>query len=307
MKSGQKLKHKHSNIEIELVEPTNNGWKVLQLDKTIKPRNTKWVTKHFSNSEVRDLFKINENIMNRENLKNVVRLVNETISKKLNESSDGGWKNTFVKNAFMKTYTVNESTKLTESKVPPFPNKREAMFAIQDVMDGTMTQKNFINQLLAAKRSGNIDVKNIKLLLGQLRMDAQKAGVELEQIIDRLIDKYQSGDFKAFNESKRINENPTVSPPAPAPRTAARPTAQTASAPVAPVEQGIDPAWKLDMIDFIGNSFQGQAKQFLYQAKKSNPKATPEQISAMVKDLIDSKQLVELFKTRFFASIKAAI
>lgn len=60
MNKGQTLKHKHYNIEIELVEPTSKGWKVLQLDKTIKPRNTKWVTKHFSDSEIRNLFENNE-------------------------------------------------------------------------------------------------------------------------------------------------------------------------------------------------------------------------------------------------------
>lgn len=332
-------------------------------------------------------------------------------------------------------YTGIKESKLTESSIPPFPNKREAMLAIQDVMDGSMTQKNFINQLAAAKRAGTIDEKNFKLILGQLRMDAKSAGVKLEPIIDRLIDKYHSGsdvfnpnlgesvdggwkntfvyrksdkkkfkviDFKNYGsyqelflksndgetdevtlghpmdkkgfmqtytvkESRKLTENSTPestkmkwvinsiknikgihgmalekyldrfstkydlsainsqedaddmvsnkrkakqvneAPIAPV----ATPTKPAAPAPVAvpvaPVEQGVDPAWKLDMIDFIGNSFQGQAKQFLYQAKKSNPKATPDQITAMITDLIKSNQIVELFKTRFLTSIKAAL
>jgi hypothetical protein len=283
--------------------------------------------------------------MNKENLREIVKLVESTISKKLNESS-----------------------------VPPFSNKREAMLAIQDVMDGSMTQKNFINQLAAAKRAGTIDEKNFKLSLGQLRMDARNAGVKLEPIIDRLIDKYHSGsdvfnpnlgesvdggwkntfvyrkldkkkfkvtDFKNYgsyqelflksddgetdevtlghpmdkngfrqtytvNESKKITEAPLAPVAAPSPIAKPAPIVKPV-APVAPVEQGIDPAWKLDMIDFIGNSFQGQAKQFLYQAKKSNPKATPEQITAMVNDLIQSNQIVELFKNRFLSAIKAVV
>lgn len=284
--------------------------------------------------------------MNRENLREIINLVESTIGRRLNESS-----------------------------VPPFSNKREAMIAIQDVMDGSMTQKNFINQLASAKRSGTIDEKNFKLILGQLRMDAKSSGVELEQIIGRLIDKYHSGsdvfnpslgeskklteDFfnqptdqlfiyrraaakksasgtpiyilrtnqggyklsrsyqigntiagyyngRVQNISESLNEAP-LAPIAPvaAPSKPAAPA--PVAAPVAPVEQGVDPSWKLDMIDFIGNSFQGQAKQFLYQAKKSNPKATPEQITAMVNDLIQSNQIVELFKTRFLSSIKAAL
>jgi hypothetical protein len=109
-------------------------------------------------------------------------------------------------------------------------------------------------------------------------------------------------NMKRPMQESRLDENPLQpAPPAPAQQRAPAPT------PPAPVEQGVDPAWKLDMIDFIGNSFQGQAKQFLYQAKKSNPKATPEQITAMVNDLITSNQIVELFKTRFLSSIRAAL
>lgn len=215
--------------------------------------------------------------MDRENLKNIVRVINETINKRL-----------------------------TESAVDPFPNKREAILAILDVIDGTMTQKNFINQLLSAKRAGKIDEKNVKLILGQLRTDAKDAGVELEQIIDRLIDKYQSGS-NVFNESKKLSEAPIpgqpLAPTQPAPVAPAIPT------PVAttPAPAGIDPAWKLDMVEFLGNSFAGMAKQFLYQAKKANPNGTADQISQLANELQKSGQISELFKTRFLTALSAAI
>lgn len=110
-----------------------------------------------------------------------------------------------------------------------------------------------------------------------------------------------------INESK-LNENPVplTRPTKPAP-TSVPPAPAAKPKPAPPVETGIDPAWKLDMVEFLGNSFAGMAKQFLYQAKKSNPKATPEQISALADDMLDKGQIVELFKTRFVSSIKAAL
>lgn len=439
--------------------------------------------------------------MDRENLKNIVRVINETINKRL-----------------------------TESAVTPFPNKREAMTAILDVIDGSMTQKNFINQLASAKRAGTIDEKNFKLSLGQLRMDARRAGVKLEPIIDRLIDKYHSGsdvfnpnlgesnlppqkifkpqdtnfevgdtvhyqktiqgkteiltgkivvkssgpssdyvvqdnksgsrslvtqkdiakgNTRSTNESKKLTENYSeygviatlkydqttdtgykiksgqkieldivgedpntnfysmpikinnkfvgyiesehpknildiikpgnkyksgknlteqitlhfyktidsakraVTPgkvivkipdtkidiytilskseldnfpkykivnesrkitEAPIP---AQPLAPTQPAPVAPAPPapvattpapaGIDPAWKLDMVEFLGNSFAGMAKQFLYQAKKANPNGTADQISQLANELQKTGQISELFKTRFLTALSAAV
>jgi len=369
---------------------------------------------------------LKENKMNKNSLREIVRLVETTINKKLNEST-----------------------------VAPFQNKREAIFAIGDVISGTMTQKNFINQLASAKRAGTIDQNNFKLILGQLRTDAKSAGVKLEQIIDRLIDKYHPGsdvfnpnlgesvdggwkntfvyrkldkkkfkvtDFKNYGsyqelflksddgetdevtlghpmdkngfrqtytvneskkidiskklkvgdsvtirngdvlkvvkldhtnpirsiyveeeysvrdmnqrglkssfhkqeyiltnqgkwddkkssdldiisingrnltESKKINEAPLA---APAP--------VTAPAPAAPVVQGVDPAWKLDMIEFLGNSFAGMAKQFLYQAKKANPNGTADQISQLANELQKTGQISELFKTRFLTALSAAV
>jgi len=361
--------------------------------------------------------------MDRENLKNIVRVINETINKRL-----------------------------TESAVDPFPNKREAMLAILDVIDGTMTQKNFINQLASAKRAGTIDEKNFKLSLGQLRMDARRAGVKLEPIIDRLIDKYHSGSdvfnpnlgeskkltenyseygviatlkydqttdtgykiksgqkieldivgedpntnfysmpikinnkfvgyiesehpknildiikpgnkyksgknlteqitlhfyktidsakkavtpgkvivkipdtkidiytilskseldnfpkYKIVNESRKITEAPI--PAQPLAPTQPAPVAPAPPAPVAttPAPAGIDPAWKLDMVEFLGNSFAGMAKQFLYQAKKANPNGTADQISQLANELQKTGQISELFKTRFLTALSAAV
>lgn len=387
--------------------------------------------------------------MNRENLKNIVRLVNETINKKITEnklivyagsdlvfSKMGDFSESEIVDVLKKHMSyrkddywvdydgmrykidnnfkiykrissdnwklINESKKLTESSVPPFQNNREAIFAIDDVMDGSMTQKNFINRLAASKRSGTIDQKNFELLLGELRMKARHAGVKLEQIIDRLIDKYhpgsdtfnpnlgeskkianydkykkifdnkvdellkkgvqvqdgrggnmtfksgksktgssshlsreeaeklahskllQSGDIpggttvKDFtmstNEAKKLTEAPIPGqiipqrPIASASAPIAKQPQAVAPAPVAvPQPAGIDPAWKLDMVEFLGNSFAGMAKQFLYQAKKSNTQSTPDQIAALANELQSTGQISELFKTRFLTALSAAV
>lgn len=381
--------------------------------------------------------------MNKESLREIVKLVESTISKKITESSELELIKKAIIHIVGKSYTdkvtkvhdeannyayqVNnkpiwftvsrkevddfikwhgkrlqsESKKINESTVPPFKNKREAILAIDDVISGSMTQKNFINQLASAKRAGTIDEKNFKLSLGQLRMDARNAGVKLEPIIDRLIDKYHSGsdvfnpnlgeskkidiskklkvgdsvtirngdvlkvvkldhtnpirsiyveeeysvrdmnqrglkssfhkqeyiltnqgkwddkkssdlDIISINgrnltESKKITEAPI--PAQPLAPTQPAPVAPAPPAPVAttPAPAGIDPAWKLDMVEFLGNSFAGMAKQFLYQAKKANPNGTADQISQLANELQKTGQISELFKTRFLTALSAAV
>ena len=267
--------------------------------------------------------------------------------------------------------------RLTESLQfsKPFPNKREAMLAVNDVIDGTLTEDDFIQMLFGARNIGNIEPKDFKLLLGQLAVQGKRDNFKFKDTTQRIIDKNVTRTNNVFNETKLneslnlnslklnnivrfkdgeewkvvkpgirngkifmkpfnlkaksanislpieftpeqlltatlVNESKLNENPLPAPQPTQQRVQPKAVAPQpAPVQQpqGIDPAWKLDMVEFLGNSLQGMAKQFLYQAKKSNPKATPDMISALADDMLDSGQVVELVKTRLLASIKAAL
>lgn len=91
----------------------------------------------------------------------------------------------------------------------PFKNSRESILAIGDVLDGNITEDEFISRLYGARNIGNIDIKNFKLTLGQLAIDAQKAKFKLKSTTQHVIDKNATKTNGVFNESKIIKENNT--------------------------------------------------------------------------------------------------
>jgi hypothetical protein len=104
--------------------------------------------------------------------------------------------------------------KLVKESIPdspqfskPFKNSREAILAIGDVLDGNMTEDEFIARLYGSRNIGNIDVKNFRLILGQLAMDARYNKFKLKPITQHVIDKNATKTNGTFNESKIIKEN----------------------------------------------------------------------------------------------------
>ena len=91
----------------------------------------------------------------------------------------------------------------------PFKNSREAILAIGDTLDGNISEDEFISRLYGARNIGNIDIKNFKLILGQLAMDAKQAKFKLKPTTQHVIDKNVTKTNGTFNESKTINENNT--------------------------------------------------------------------------------------------------
>ena len=104
---------------------------------------------------------------------------------------------------------VKESIPDSPQFSKPFKNSREAILAIGDVLDGNMTEDEFIARLYGSRNIGNIDVKNFRLILGQLAMDARYNKFKLKPITQHVIDKNATKTNGTFNESKIIKENNT--------------------------------------------------------------------------------------------------
>ena len=88
-----------------------------------------------------------------------------------------------------KAKVIKFAKKLVKESIPdspqfskPFKNSREAILAIGDVLDGNMTEDEFIARLYGSRNIGNIDVKNFRLILGQLAMDARYNKFKLKPI-----------------------------------------------------------------------------------------------------------------------------
>lgn len=113
-----------------------------------------------------------------------------------------------------KAKVIKFAKKLVKESIPdspqfskPFKNSREAILAIGDVLDGNMTEDEFIARLYGSRNIGNIDVKNFRLILGQLAMDARYNKFKLKPITQHVIDKNATKTNGTFNESKIIKEN----------------------------------------------------------------------------------------------------
>lgn len=106
--------------------------------------------------------------------------------------------------------------KLVKESIPedpqfskPFKNSREAILAIEDVLDGSMTEDEFISRLYGSRNIGNIDIKNFKLILGQLAMNARSNKFKLKSTTQHVIDKNAIKTNGVFNERRYYSRNKT--------------------------------------------------------------------------------------------------
>lgn len=95
----------------------------------------------------------------------------------------------------------------------PFKNKRDALLSIPDVLDRSLSEEDFISRLYGARNIGNIEVKDFKLILGQLAMNAKSAKFKFKFATQNVIDKNVIKTNDVYNESKKskntLKENST--------------------------------------------------------------------------------------------------
>lgn len=74
----------------------------------------------------------------------------------------------------------------------PFKSVRDAIFAIDDVLEKKLSEDDFIAMLFGGRNFGYIDVKNFKLILGQLYTDAKREKFKLADTTLHVIEKNTS-------------------------------------------------------------------------------------------------------------------